>query len=279
MLAHHSLYYSRETPAAAPPSGLFFVRSSAYWWGMSKHLTRMTIYDAEHYTDEQRADIIASYKPHIRDARAMGIPVLGSGRIYPVSEADISIKPFKIPDYWARIGGLDFGWDHPTAAIEMAHDRDNDIVYVTQCYRAKEKTPAEHAIVLRPWNLPAWAWPHDGHMRGRGTGEQFKTQYADEGLEMLFQHAQSEDGSISVEAGVSRILQRMQKKRFKVFSHLEEWFSEFRIYHRKDGVIVDDGDDLMSATRYAETMIRFAEVPDRLQKLMQQQSGRRSSTI
>lgn len=237
----------------------------------------MTIYDAEHYTDEQRADIIASYPDYIRDARAMGIPVLGSGRVYPVAETDIRHKPFPIPDHWARIGGLDFGWEHPTAAVELAHDRDTDTIYVVQSYRKKEKTPDEHTLTLKHWNLPVWAWPHDGEMRGRGTGEQFKVQYAEAGLEMLPMHAQSEEGTISVEAGVLRILQRMQSGRFKVFSHLEEWFSEFRLYHRKDGKIVDEGEDILSATRYAETMIRFAEVNTIEQSTYRR--GRRSSTI
>jgi hypothetical protein len=32
-------------------------------------------------------------------------------------------------------------------------------------------------------------------------------------------------------------------------------------YHRKDGKVVKEMDDLMSATRYALMMIRFAETP------------------
>ena len=56
---------------------------------MSRHVTRMTIEDAEHYTPEQRAAIIASYPAHERKARAEGIPSLGSGRVFPVDEAAI----------------------------------------------------------------------------------------------------------------------------------------------------------------------------------------------
>jgi len=43
--------------------------------------------------------------------------------------------------------------------------------------------------------------------------------------------------------------------------HLTEWFEEFRLYHRKDGKVVKEMDDLMSATRYALMMIRFADTP------------------
>jgi hypothetical protein len=75
---------------------------------------------------------------------------------------------------------------------------------------------------------------------------------------MLLDHAQFEDGSVSVEAGLMDMLSRMQTGRFKVFRHLNDWWEEFRLYHRKDGKVVKEGDDLMAATRYALMMLRFA---------------------
>jgi hypothetical protein len=39
--------------------------------------------------------------------------------------------------------------------------------------------------------------------------------------------------------------------------HLNDWFEEFRPYHRKDGKVVKEMDDLMSATRYAVMMLRY----------------------
>lgn len=85
-------------------------------------------------------------------------------------------------------------------------------------------------------------------------------QYTEAGLNMLPTHAQFPDGSVSVEAGIMEMLDRMQTGRFKVFEHLNEWFEEFRLYHRKDGAIVKLRDDLMSATRYAMMMLREAVV-------------------
>jgi hypothetical protein len=38
----------------------------------------------------------------------------------------------------------------------------------------------------------------------------------------------------------------------------QHWWEEFRLYHRKDGKVLKEGDDLMSATRYAIMMLRFA---------------------
>ena len=55
------------------------------------------------------------------------------------------------------------------------------------------------------------------------------------------------------------MLDRMQTGRFKVFSHLTEWFEEMRLYHRKDGKLVKENDDAISATRYAIMCKRFAK--------------------
>ena len=59
--------------------------------------------------------------------------------------------------------------------------------------------------------------------------------------------------------GVIGMFDRLQTGRFKVLSNLSDWFAEKRYYHRKDGKIVKERDDLISATRYALMMLRFAE--------------------
>ncbi len=76
---------------------------------------------------------------------------MGSGRIFPIAEDRIAIEHRDIPPHWPRIGGMDFGWDHPFAAVELAWDRDTDTVYVTKAYRLKEATPVIHAAALRAW--------------------------------------------------------------------------------------------------------------------------------
>ena len=54
------------------------------------------------------------------------------------------------------------------------------------------------------------------------------------------------------------MLDRMKTGRLKVFAQLDEWFEEFRLYHRKDGLIVKERDDLLSATRIGLMMLRHA---------------------
>lgn len=221
----------------------------------------MTIDDVEHYTPEERARIVASYPAHEREARAKGIPTLGSGRIFPVEEDAIKVAPFQIPAHWPRINGIDFGWDHPSAAAHCAWDRDADCWYVVKAHRQREATPILFSAAVKAWG--SWvptAWPHDGLQHDKGSGEQLAKQYASAGLLMLKDRATFEDGTNGVEAGVLDMLDRMQTGRFKVFANLDDWFQEFRMYHRKDGKIVKERDDLLSATRYALMMKRKAVV-------------------
>src|SRR5580704_3770185 len=63
----------------------------------------------------------------------------GTGRSYP------AIEHRDIPAHWPRIGGMNFGWDHPFAAVELAWDREGDVVYVLKTHRLKEATPVVHA--------------------------------------------------------------------------------------------------------------------------------------
>jgi len=227
---------------------------------VSRSIVRMTIDDAEHYTPDQRAAIIASYPEHEREARVQGIPTLGSGRVFPIKDEDIAIDAMSIPKHWARINGLDFGWDHPFAAASCAWDKDADVWYVTAIYRESKSTPVIHAASIKPWGdwIPC-AWPHDGLQHDKGSGDQLALLYSEQGLNTLPDRATFEDGGNGVEAGVIEMLDRMKTGRFKVFSHLKEWFEEFRLYHRKDGKIVKERDDLLSATRYALMMKRYAD--------------------
>ena len=231
---------------------------------MSRHVTFMTIDDAEHYTAEERAAIIAAYPPHEREARARGVPALGSGRIFPVEEERIACDAIELPRHWPRLGAMDFGWDHPFAAVELAHDREADCVYVTKCYRVREATPVIHAAALKPWGPLPWAWPRDGKRETlEGAGVPLAAHYRAHGLDMLAEPAAFADGSASVEAGLLAMLERMQTERWKVFRHLSDWFGEFRLYHRAEGRVVKQMDDLMSASRYGLMMLRAARVTAR----------------
>ena len=236
------------------------VRRFMYDKSPDRTVVTMTIDDVDHYNEEQKKQIIASYPPHEVEARTKGVPTLGSGRIFPVAEASITCDHRDIPSHWPRIGGMDFGWTHNFAACELAWDRDHDVVYLIRTYRMKEATPIMHAATLRAWgrNL-RWAWPRDGRRQTlEGAGIPLMQQYSEQNLEMLWEHAQFTDGSVSVEAGLMQWLDRMKSGRFKVFRELNDFFEEFRLYHRRDGKVFAENDDLLCAVRYALMMLRYA---------------------
>lgn len=241
---------------------------------MSKSIVRMSIDDAHHFSEAQRATIIASYPAHELQARVSGMPALGSGRVFPIVEADIVCEPVSpLPPTWRRIVGIDFGWDHPFAAVELAHDTEADIVYVTKTYKQREATPILHAAAIKPWgadlNGKQWipvAWPHDGlavKVSDSQSAPQLRHLYEKQGLNMLSEHATHEEGGYGLEAGIMEMLDRMKTGRWKVFRQCEDWLAEFRYYHRKEGVIVKERDDVLSASRVGLMMIRYAEAPPR----------------
>jgi hypothetical protein len=57
-----------------------------------RFVIQMQIDDVGHFSAEEKARIIVSYPPHELEARTKGIPVLGSGRIFPVEESKIAVE-------------------------------------------------------------------------------------------------------------------------------------------------------------------------------------------
>ena len=204
----------------------------------------MTIDDALHFTPEERAKVIAGYPAHERDARARGIPLFGSGLVFQVIESSI-IEPaiIEVPEHWYKLWAIDFGIGHPFGATLLLWDKDADVIHVHAAIRLVDEgagsLPIQHAKAMKKIAaaVPV-AWPQDGTAREKSTGKPLSALYKAEGLLMLADHATWPDGSVSTEAGVMEMLDRMTTGRFKVASHLTEWLEERRMYHRKDGQIV-----------------------------------------
>ncbi len=225
-----------------------------------------------HLTQEKITEAMKAMMPHEIKMRSEGEPVLGSGLVFPYSEESVSIEAFKIPEHWPRIAGIDFGYTHPTAVVWVALDPETSIIYVYDCLRIEKREIVEIApyINQRDGATTPIAWPHDGNKQF-GMGDSIQGQYRMYGVNLLkdkFSNPPKEGqtegkGGIQVMPGLVEMSTRFKEGRLKVFSHLGEWFDEFRNYHHKDHKIVDIDEDLMSATRYAVMSIRHAERPDK----------------
>ena len=232
-------------------------------------LIQATWDDAPHMTDTVRKQILQALPPHERKMREKGIPVLGSGLVFPLPEEDLLCDPIDIPDHWPRLCGIDFGWDHPTAVTWIAWDRDSDIVYVYDSYSLRQETVPVHASAINArgkW-IPV-IWPMDGRQADKGSGKTLTEQYRKESVNMLREHFSNPPsqgmkegtGGNSVEAGIQQMLTRFQTKRLKIFKNQGKLLEELRMYHRKDGKIVPIHDDVISALRYCVMSLRKARV-------------------
>mgnify|MGYP003667817893 FL=1 len=230
-------------------------------------ITTATWDDVEHLDEKTKTQLLSVYSPAEREMRSKGIPVFGSGLVFPVTEDDIICEDFDIPRHYSCIAAVDFGFDHPTAVSWVALDPDDDVMYVYDEYRRSKETPLTHAAVInaRTPGLPV-AFPHDGLQHDKGSGVQLAQQYRDLGVYMLPEHFSNPpaDGMVkgnnSVEAGISELLQRFETGRLKIFRSCVETMEEMRLYHRKNGKVVPIKDDLLSAMRYAALSVeRFGE--------------------
>lgn len=210
----------------------------------SKWLTQAGWSDVPHIDKQTQKELLDSTPPYLRDARSKGEPSLGAGAIYPVPLSDILVDPFPIPMFWPRCYALDVGWNR-TACLWAALDRSADCWYFyTEHYRGKAE-PSIHANAIRArdeW-IPGLIDP-GARGRSQADGLQLMATYGELGLKL-------EITKTAIEAGLYDCWQRLSTGRIKVFSTLQNWRAEYRLYRRDEkGNIVKEFDHLMDCMRY-----------------------------
>ena len=216
-----------------------------------------------------KAEVLDQFPEHEREMRSKGVPQMGSGLVFTTPDEDLMVTPFEIPRHWPRIKAIDFGIDHPFAGVAIAFDPDTDTAYVYWSHRKTRHTIADHAAAINsfdPW-IPV-IWPHDGFKQDAQSGKPLADIYRDEPfhvamLPFCFSNPappgkKEGQGGQGVEVGLLAMDEAMKNGKLKVFSNQSEWFEEKRVYHRKDGLVFKERDDLMAATRYGYMSKRFA---------------------
>lgn len=222
--------------------------------------------DAPHITPDKKVAILANYPKYQHAMRSRGVPLMGQGLIFEHDEDDISCDPFEIPDHWLVINGMDFGWDHPWAMVQIAIDEENDVIYVTHSYKKSKLFPHDAYRVTKKWSkdIPV-AWPSDG-LQTREKGNQKREEYIEEGFDLLDQHATWEAGGVSVQLGIVLMNRMFTLGQLRIFNTNKDLLEEIRNYHTRQVGNKEDGkveivkikDDLIDALRYAIMMRREA---------------------
>ncbi len=150
----------------------------------------------------------------------------------------------------------------------MAHDVDQDVIHLVAELRVSHQTPGQHFALMRALELRLFnhhmnfpvSWPADAGTRDRGSGEPVKNLYNAYGLRMMPEpatHANMKGAAAnSLEGGIQEIDLRERSGKWKVARSCVCYLEERRLYHRKDGEIVQLRDDTLSAARYGMMMRR-----------------------
>lgn len=199
--------------------------------------------EAPHITPEIKEEELAKTPPQLRDARAKGIPTVGDGLVYPIDHKDLVVADFPIPKHYAKLYGMDVGWNC-TSAVWGAWDRDNDIIYIYSEHKQGQAEPVVHAKAIK--GRGEWIkGVIDPASRGRSQvdGEALYALYRREGL--LIYPADN-----AVEAGILEVWERMTTGRLKIFKSCTQLLRELTLYRRENGKIKKENDHAVDGMRY-----------------------------
>jgi hypothetical protein len=234
--------------------------------------------ECPHFTDEVKESILAGIPAHEHDMRSKGTPFFGSGLVYPIPEDRIRVEPFEINySWWKCIRAMDLGIHHHTAIAWLAYNPEDDVIYLVKTYAVKGENAATHSVAANSmWPNSPVVFPHDVDTTEKGSGKTIREFYREAGLTNTV-NFKNPDGSIKVEPGIFNILERMRNGKFKVFSTCDEFWREYRMYHRDEGKIVKENDDCLDAVRYGSIMIpRYGTTVSGIRKKIKVKTGRKS---
>lgn len=114
---------------------------------------------------EYVASLERNYSGAFHDQELLGQFTAPSGLVYPGFRREVHvIEPFPIPDSWTRIAAIDFGYQHPFAAVWIAFDEDKR-AYVYREYRQAQRLLRDHAEVLKSEKVAYIVADHDAQDR------------------------------------------------------------------------------------------------------------------
>ena len=145
------------------------------------------------------------------------------------------------------IGGIDFGWNHPTAACVVANDPESERAVIIAEHRQPSSTIAEHAEALQ-----AMAPTEDMVWYADPSAPQLIAELREYGLNIT-------EADNDVTAGIGSVYAALKDDRLRIYRGLTHTRSEIASYawkrDRNSATFTDEpvkrNDDLMDAARYA----------------------------
>lgn len=206
-------------------------------------------------------DIISGTPPYLRDAVKNGVPVVGSGAIYPLPLDEIVLTQVAAeklrqgqgyPAHWKYLYGMDVGWNR-TAVIVVALDPDTGVFYVIDEYYQGKMEPEIHAARINAkWDWVRGAIDPAAHNRSQNDGKKLIDIYKRLGLKV-------HEADNAIEAGIAKVWGLLSQGRLKFMPNTPNLQNEFLLYRRdENGRIVKDHDHALDALRYAINTFQLA---------------------
>lgn len=245
--------------------------------------------DAPHLSDEMKAELLAGYPEYQRDMRSKGVPVLGSGAVYPFNDSEVNEKLAiediqKEPYSYKMLWSCDFGYSSSTEAdpsvlMLLAYNMEQDKIYVIREWNSKQGAfknrlahmPEHMATVIKASEYPyaPLLVPHDGKRQIEGTNTTRISEFKRLGINVLptvfeipFQLTtgvfDAPKHPRSIPWTVAYLNKLLSENKLKLdVSTLKHTMNEFRVYqYKENGEPKDSNNHHLDALRYGAVSIK-----------------------
>ncbi len=217
------------------------------------YVEQLTWDDVPHLTEFAKAEMLKKMSPLEIEARTKGIPVAGSGAVYPIAENAVACSPFVVPDDWPKTYAFDLSMKRSAVAFLTQDPR-------TLVYYIYDLIVADHSDFMSISNQIKqkggdWMWGTCESKNSNWESRQKYWQIYRDEYHLNLRPANQAPGSVAL--GIAKVYNYLSSGKLKVFSNLKSWFSEKNLYHYeekpdKDGKPIPHAyfNDLMDCTRY-----------------------------
>lgn len=239
--------------------------TNGYGNSKTKYCQNTTWDEADHLTPEVQEEILDAIPIWQREMRKSGLPIVGKGIVFDVSDDDIIIDAFSIPHHWQVLWALDIGsTNDPTVITQAAHDPDNDVYYiVSQAVLDTDRSAKAAAEYINSSEIPFAPVipPHDGG-DGKDGSAGFGTLMKNYGCNVQPSFYNPHDittnmvgvGNKSPRAiapGLHWMRDHFMNDKLKIFKGCESFIKEKHTYHVDDKNNYKGSDHSIDSARYA----------------------------
>lgn len=235
---------------------------SAFWDEKGVYhngLIRATLWDADIYTDEDKARMVSQIEPWQRNFSIEGIPSAGTGAVFQgiLKENLTSPDLTHIPTHWKRMAACDIGFQDDFVVHFGAENPETGElwVYDEMTFKQTDAVLIASAVKAKQQGYIPLMMPRDAKFE-RGLGTTFQKIFRDAGCLMTNELAanwrlQPDGKNIAISPGIMYLRDLMQKTLFKITHKAELFLKEFDMYsYGNDGKFKDKYNHSIDTARY-----------------------------